>query len=148
MFIIDMKKGFRISFVINIILLVLFIMMAIMYFMKGTDKKELNPGLQTLMIEEAPIDFKPNRYAYSIDVNSDVNKLTLSLVSYEKGANIKIDGNENLKEGYNQIVITVSDSATTPKLYYIDVNKVSKTKNNNENNNQEEEKDYTNTNIQ
>ncbi len=124
MFVIDMKKGFRVSLVINIILFALFIMMMILYFTKGTDKKELNPGLQTMAIEEGEIDFKPDRYAYMVEVNNDVDKLTLSLVSYEKGANIKVDGNEKFKEGHNQIVITVSDSATTPKYYYIDVIKL------------------------
>ena len=129
MFVIDMKKGFRISFIVNIILLVLFIMIFILYITKGPKEKEINPGLQSLIIEEADIDFKPERYAYSIEVDNDIDKLTLLTVPYEKGANIKIDGNKDLQVGYNQIIITISDTATTPKLYYIDVDKKESTEN-------------------
>ena len=121
MFTIDMKKGFQVSFVINIVLAVLLIVMTILYFIKGNNNEIENPGLQTMIIEEGEINFDPNRYAYLIEVDSSVENLNIIVVPYEKDASVSLKGNENLKEGYNQVIVTVSDSSSKPKYYYIDV---------------------------
>ena len=134
MFVIDMKKGFQVSFIINLILAILLIIMTILYFTKGLGKEVENPGLQTMAIEEAEINFEPTRYAYLIEVGNDVENLHINVVPYEKGASVSLEGNEKLKEGYNQVVVTVSDSSSKPKYYYIDVIKAKENIEDNSNN--------------
>ncbi|MBQ9853636.1 MAG: cadherin-like beta sandwich domain-containing protein [Bacilli bacterium] len=124
MFVIDMKKGFYISFFINIGLVILLITMTILYLTKGMPSKEENLGLQQLSITEADIDFSSTRYAYSIIVDETVDSLDLGYVPYEKSAEVKVEGNENFKEGYNQVVITVTEESKDDKTYYIDVEKI------------------------
>ena len=119
-----MKKGFYVSFFINIGLFFLLIMMIFLYFTKGIPSNEENLGLQQLSATEAHIDFESTRYAYSITVDWDVNSLDLGYVPYEKAAEVKIKGNENFIEGYNQVVITVTEKDKNDKIYYIDVIKV------------------------
>lgn len=131
MFTIDMEKGFKVSFIINITLAVLLIVMTILYFTKGTKKENENPGIQDMVIENYEIDFKSERYAYLIEVSNDVDYLDITIVPYEKGASISVEGNEKFEEGYNQIVIEVQDTSTTPKYYYIDVIKAKAEENNN-----------------
>lgn len=121
MFVVDMKKGLTISFIINIILVILLIIMTILFFIKGTKKVEESLGLQTIAIDNYDIDFKSDRYAYLINVENNVEQLDIDVVAYEKDAEIKITGNEKIKEGYNQIIISVKSKKKTPKKYYIEV---------------------------
>ncbi|MBQ7141322.1 MAG: cadherin-like beta sandwich domain-containing protein [Bacilli bacterium] len=124
MFVIDMKKGFYVSFFINIGLAILLLLMTILYFTKGTSSKEENLGLQQLSISDADIDFKSDVYAYHVTIDETVDSLDLGYVAYEKDAKIKVKGNENFKEGNNQIVITVTEDSKDDKVYYIIVEKV------------------------
>ena len=133
MFTIDMEKGFKVSFIVNITLAVLLIVMTILYFTKGVKKEVQNPGIQDMLIENYEIDFNPERYAYLVEVNNDVDYLDITIVPYEKGASVSVKGNEKFKEGYNQIVIEVQDTSTTPKYYYIDVIKAKVEENNSTN---------------
>jgi len=124
MFVIDMKKGFYISFFINIGLVILLLIMTILYFTKGTLSKDENLGLQQLSISEADIDFKSDIYAYHVIVDETVDSLDLSYVTYEKDAEVKVEGNENFKEGNNQVIITVSEENKNDNIYYVVVQKI------------------------
>ena len=66
-------------------------------------------ALDSLEIEgyELEPNFNQNTYQYKIKLNGDKTKLDVKAVS--KKANVKIIGNENLKDGQNAITIIVSD---------------------------------------
>lgn len=124
MFVIDMKKGFYTSFFINIGLALLLLIMTILYFTKGAPSNEENLGLQQLSIDEYDIDFKSDIYAYHITVDENVEELDFGYVTYEKSAEVKIEGNENFNEGNNQVIITVSEESKDDKIYYVIVEKI------------------------
>ena len=66
MFVIDMKKGFYVSFFINIGLVILSIILTILYLTKGMPSTEENLGLQQLYVDGYTVDFKSDIYAYDI----------------------------------------------------------------------------------
>jgi len=71
-------------------------------------------------IEITP-EFNENIYEYNCEVQSYVEKVDIDANSNIENANIEITGNENLKEGLNQVLITVSTSNDEKVVYKINV---------------------------
>lgn len=78
------------------------------YEIKVTKKEETVFGLTSLKIKDANIEFKPDIYNYSINIQSDVDILEIQATASEEDATVEIIGNEGLKEGENIITIMVS----------------------------------------
>ena len=85
--------------------------------------KSSNNNLYSLTIEGYEIDFDKNKLEYEITVGSDVTSLDISAVVEGYGAWVKIEGNENFKEGENIVSITVYAEDGSAKTYKIKVNK-------------------------
>lgn len=85
--------------------------------------KSSNNNLYSLTIEGYEIDFDKNKLEYEITVGSDVTSLDISAVVEGYGAWVKIEGNENFKEGENIVNITVYAEDGSAKTYKIKVNK-------------------------
>lgn len=79
-----------------------------LYEIKVTKKEETVFGLTSLKIKDANIEFKPDIYNYSINIQSDVDILEIQATASEEDATVEITGNEGLKEGENIITIMVS----------------------------------------
>lgn len=76
------------------------------------------------------IDLKPNFdseiFNYSCNVANYIEKINIEAKSNEENSNIEIVGNDNLKEGLNEILITVKTSDNEEIVYKINVNKEKK----------------------
>lgn len=84
-------------------------------------------GLSELKIEgiELQPEFQTEVYEYRIELKEDLDKLDLTTLATEVGADIEITGNENLHEGENVITIIVKgESEANTVAYQIIVNKV------------------------
>ena len=84
-------------------------------------------GLSELKIEgiELQPEFQTEVYEYRIELKEDLDKLDLTTLATEVGADIEITGNENLHEGENIITIIVKgESEANTVAYQIIVNKV------------------------
>lgn len=84
-------------------------------------------GLTELKIEgiELEPEFQTDVYEYKIELKEDIDKLDITTLATEPGADIEIAGNENLQEGENIITIIVKgDNEGKTTAYQIIVNKV------------------------
>lgn len=71
-------------------------------------------------------EFSPNINEYYFIAGLDINDLEVTAVSEAENANVKITGNQDLKEGLNKIQIEVTSSDNTSKsIYTINVTKTS-----------------------
>ena len=69
-------------------------------------------------------DFNPDIHEYYLIVNEDTKKLDITAVPENREAEVKITGNDNLKNGLNKIKISVtSKDKTTTEEYIINVTK-------------------------
>ncbi len=85
-----------------------------------------NVNLSSLSIEEGTLnpEFEKGRTSYNIDVDSDVERLTIHATPEESTSTIKITGNENLITGINIVnIIVTREDKTASKTYQIKVNK-------------------------
>lgn len=83
-------------------------------------------GLKSLKIKNTDIDtiFTNDVYEYEIEID-DVDKLEIEAEANYETASVEIKGNSNLKEGNNQITITVTSSDGQEKVtYQIKANKI------------------------
>ncbi len=71
-------------------------------------------------------DFNSEIFIYSCSVENYINKINVNAKSNVESANVEISGNENLKEGLNEILITVKDDNNEKVIYKIYVNKEKK----------------------
>ncbi len=67
--------------------------------------------------------FKSDLYTYNIVVGNNTNNIEINAKS-SKSANIEISGNENLKEGLNEVFIKVTEEGKSSSTYKIIVNKL------------------------
>ncbi|MBQ2937877.1 MAG: cadherin-like beta sandwich domain-containing protein [Clostridia bacterium] len=84
-------------------------------------------GLKELTIDGINLqpEFQADVYEYKIELKEDLQKLDLTALATEEGANIEITGNENLQEGENIITIIVKNKDDEETIaYQIIVNKV------------------------
>ena len=78
---------------------------------------EVSPGV---LIPE----FSPSVTAYTVNVAIDVEKIAVSAVAQDSGATVSVSGGDNLVEGTNQVVCTVTaPDGVTKREYQITVNK-------------------------
>ncbi len=89
---------------------------------KNNESNSLNLDIMRLDIEGIVPNFSPDITEYYIVVDEDIEKINVTAISESDNANIKIDGNNNLKNGINKIIITVSIGDNTKK-YNINVTK-------------------------
>lgn len=69
-------------------------------------------------------DFNSEVFTYNCNVYNNVKKIQLDAESEESDTQIKIEGNENLKEGKNTILITLKNKNSEDEVIYkIEVNK-------------------------
>lgn len=90
-------------------------------------EEDLTFGLSELKIQGINLEpeFQTDIYEYKIELKEDLEKLDLSTLATEIGAEIEIIGNENLKEGENIITIIVKDKNEEKNAtYQIIVNKI------------------------
>ena len=116
---------------------------------KTAEKQDETEGLKLTSIEIDPESnlklepaFKPEVYEYTIKVKGNINTIPLKITPNKEDAIQKIDGNENLKDGENEILITISDKDEKETVVYkikvlknVEENKqiIEETKNNEEN---------------
>lgn len=102
------------------------------------NKNKGSSKLNSLVVEGYSFDtpFESDLYTYSITVGSDVTSLNITPKTNENNK-VEIIGNENLKDGDNEIFIRVTNEAKESNTYKIIVHKLSKKleETNNKNNN-------------
>ena len=87
-------------------------------------------GLLSIAIDEnyeiyLEPEFKTDIYEYKINLKEDIDKIPFTAIPNRENAKVEITGNENLKEGENTILITVTDEEKNETVEYkIIVNKV------------------------
>ena len=93
---------------------------------KTSNPEKANADLETLEVENDALnrEFYNNITNYKIEISNDTNKLNILAIPSDIDATVQIAGNDNLKEGNNNINITVTaeDNITTKK-YNINVYK-------------------------
>lgn len=85
--------------------------------------KSSNNNLKDIVIEGYEIDFFKDVLEYKITVGSDVTSLDITALVEDGSAWAKIEGNENFKEGENEVIITVYAEDGNAKTYKLLVNK-------------------------
>lgn len=74
-------------------------------------------------------EFKPEVYEYTVKIEGELTTIPMKVTANKEDAVQKIDGNENLKDGENEILITLTDKEETDTVVY----KIKVLKNVNEN---------------
>lgn len=85
--------------------------------------KSSNNNLSELKVEGYDIKFDKNTLEYEITVDSDVDSLDITALVEDSNAWVKIEGNDNFKEGKNEVKITVYAENGSSKTYKLLVNK-------------------------
>lgn len=85
--------------------------------------KSSNNNLSELKIEGYDIKFNKDTLEYEITVDSDVDSLDITALVEDSSAWVKIEGNDNFKEGKNEVKITVYAENGSSKTYKLLVNK-------------------------
>ncbi|MDD6223979.1 MAG: cadherin-like beta sandwich domain-containing protein [bacterium] len=92
--------------------------------------QESNTDLKDLIVEKTTLSpkFDPDVLEYTTEVGSGVDRLDIRAIPKSDKAKVEIIGNEDLKEGHNNILIRVTDENGFEKYYIIDVVKDAPTK--------------------
>lgn len=93
---------------------------------QGDNLESNNANLKVLRVDREGLipSFETNIYNYYLTVSNDVNDLEVACTAENPNADIKITGNNNLKEGLNNIEIEVtSEDKTQTNNYKIEVTK-------------------------
>lgn len=91
---------------------------------KTSNIENANANLENLALENTFLnpEFNKSVTNYKADVSNDITVLKLLAIPENRNAKVKITGNEDLQEGINKVVITVTaENGFTTKKYYIDV---------------------------
>lgn len=94
------------------------------YVTKTNKKEQTNTNLQTLAIENAVLspELTEQSTNYTASVDNNVTSLNILAVPEDKKATVKIEGTENLKEGDNEVTVTIlAQNNITFKKYRIHV---------------------------
>ena len=80
------------------------------------------------------IDFTPEFnseiYLYNCNIASYIDKIDIEAQPSDEKTKIEISGNENLKEGQNEILVTIKNDNNEKVIYKINVNKEKKSESN------------------
>ena len=76
--------------------------------------------LSSLSIEGYQIDFDKNKFEYTLEVSNEVEKINVGATSSDSKSTIKIEGNENLFVGENDVKIIVTNN-NEEKVYVVKV---------------------------
>lgn len=93
---------------------------------QGNSSIKNNANLQLMRISKEGLtpSFDPSIYEYNLTISNDVNDLEIVCKAENSKATVEIAGNNNLKEGLNNIEIKVtSEDNTQTKIYKIKVTK-------------------------
>ena len=102
---------------------------------KTANTELANTNLETLAIENVLLipPFESNKLYYKAEISNEITSLNLLAIPENEKATVKITGKDNLKEGKNQVIVTVTaENKVTKREYEISVYKRT----------QEEEKKY------
>lgn len=110
------------------------------YFIKVIKDVKKNIRLNSLKLktEDSSIEITPefdkDIFEYNCSIQSHIDQLEIEAIANEKSAKIEINGNENLKEGFNEIIILVYLEDNEKTLYKINVYKAKEQQYINQNN--------------
>lgn len=93
---------------------------------RSDNEEEINADLNSLAIEGVLLEpeFREDIMEYTVNLESDLEKLNILAFPKIEGASVVIEGNENLKKGENIITIKVlSVNGENEKIYTVKVNK-------------------------
>ena len=93
---------------------------------KTDDIEAANTNLETLAIENVLLNpvFDTSITQYNVEIANDITKLNILAIPENENGKVEVSGNENLKEGENQIIITVTaPNGFTNRQYVINVYK-------------------------
>lgn len=79
--------------------------------------------LSSLTVNNTNIPLEENKYNYIYSIENDINKLNIAPVTKSTSAKYKIEGNKDLKTGFNKITITINDAELNPQTYTLIVYK-------------------------
>lgn len=85
-------------------------------------RKQTSNYLENLSVKNNSITFEKTKQTYTIKVNNKTNKLDLSAIAEDKNAEVKIKGNDNLKNG-SKVTIEVKGQDGKIRIYTLDVQK-------------------------
>lgn len=89
---------------------------------KTDDAEAANADLENLAVENYTLspDFQSTVTNYTVEVSNEDENLNILAIAQKENAKVKISGNQNLKIGQNEIVITVTaPNGATEKNYII-----------------------------
>jgi len=95
---------------------------------QGNNTQVQNANLKVLRLDREGLipNFEENIYEYYLTVLNDVNDIEVLAISDNANATVEVAGNNNLKEGVNDITIRViSEDKTQDNIYTIHVTKTS-----------------------
>lgn len=92
------------------------------------DEKSSDTTLKSLEITPKGIspEFKPETTTYSLEINSNIEKLEIKATPNNEKSKVSITGNDSLKIGDNTVKITVTSEDGKTKTYTINVKKKDK----------------------
>lgn len=92
-----------------------------------TDTRSKNNFLSSLGISEGTIDFKKDKYYYSIEVATEIEKATVSATAEDSKAKVKGTGVKTVAYGENKFNIIVTAENGDAKIYTIAVTRAAPT---------------------
>ncbi|MDO4282578.1 MAG: cadherin-like beta sandwich domain-containing protein [Clostridia bacterium] len=94
---------------------------------KTADPEKANAYLENLVIENLKLspEFQPEVFEYDLgEIEFNIDKLNILTFPKNENAKVEVIGNENLKEGENEIkIIVTAEDGTTTKEYILKVTK-------------------------
>lgn len=96
------------------------------YVTKTNNLELANASLENLAVDSYFLnpEFNANTTNYNVEISNDIYKLNILAVPQNINANVSIIGNENLKEGNNNIrIIVLAEDKITKKEYVLNVYK-------------------------
>lgn len=97
------------------------------YFIKVVKKVQENLRLTSLKLKANEMEFmlepefNAETFEYYCNIENEISKVDIDANSSDKNAKIEIEGNENLKQGMNQILISISFNNEKKVVYRVNV---------------------------
>lgn len=92
-----------------------------------TIKKDVRLSGLKLKTEDSSIEITPefdkDIFEYNCSIQNHIEQLEIEAIANEESAKVEISGNENLQEGFNEIIISVSLEDNEKTVYKINVYK-------------------------
>ena len=99
------------------------------YFIKVVKETKENLRLTDIYLKtngnkiDLDSDFNSEKFEYYCNVSNDISRIDIEAISNIENAKIEVNGNDELKEGMNQIFISVSTDGVEKTTYKINVYK-------------------------